>query len=98
MHAGVPIPQRLVQASLPSGTDESSITPRGGDGVQAVVAKHVRDEAGALENFREGCVANAEAAGIGAERGHYRALAVAGKAAPLHRTAARRHARLGMQM
>ena len=48
--------------------------------------------------FAKRRIADAQAAGIGAERRHHGALAVAGKAAPLHRAAARRHARLGMQM
>ena len=45
---------------------------------------------GVPEYFRERRVADAEAAGIGAERRHHRALAVAGKTAPLHRAAAGR--------
>ena len=63
-----------------------------------VVAEHMRHEARRPEYFRERRVADAQAAGIGAERRHHRALAVAGKTAPLHRAAARRHPRLGMQM
>ena len=50
------------------------------------------------EDFRERRIADAQAAGIGAERRHHGALAVAGKTAPLHRAAAGRDARLGMQM
>ena len=53
---------------------------------------------GGPEYFCERRVADAQAAGIGAERRHHRALAVAGKTAPLHRTAAGRDPRLGMQM
>ena len=53
---------------------------------------------GVPEYFRERGVANAEAAGIGAERRHHRALAVAGETSPLHRTAAAADPRLGMQM
>src|SRR5881227_724415 len=64
-----------------------SITPRGGDGVHAVVAEHMGHEA-RLEYLCEGRVADAEAAGIGAECRHHRALAIAGKAAPFHRAAA----------
>src|SRR3954463_7508542 len=43
-------------------------------------------------------VADAEAAGIGAEGGHHGAHPVAGEAAALHRTAARGDASLGMKM
>ena len=53
---------------------------------------------GVPKDFRESHIADAQAAGIGAERRHHRALAVAGKASPLHRAAARGDARLGMQM
>ena len=53
---------------------------------------------GVSEYFRKRRVANAQAAGIGAERRHHGALAVAGKTAPLHRTPAGRDARLRMQM
>src|SRR3954468_4623699 len=63
-----------------------------------VVAEHMRHETQGLEDLGEGVVANAQAAGIGAERRHYRALAIAGKASPLHGTSARGDARLRMQM
>src|SRR5712675_2099430 len=75
-----------------------SITPRGGDGVQPDIAEHMRHEARRLEYFRERRIADAETTGIGAERRHHGALAVAGEASPLHRTPARRHPRFGMQM
>src|SRR5215472_14417185 len=65
-------------------------TARGGDDVQAVVAEHMRHEFERLEYFREGRIADAQAAGVGAEGGHHRTLAIGGKAAPLHRPAARR--------
>src|SRR6185437_11999992 len=76
----------------------SSITPRRGDGVQAAVAEHMRHEAKRAEYSRECDVADAQAPGIGAERRHHRALAVAGKAASFHRAAAGGDARLGVQM
>jgi hypothetical protein len=66
--------------------------------VQSDIAEHMRHEAEALEYFRERSVTDAQAPGISAERRHHRALAVAGKAAALHRAAAGRHPRLGMQM
>ena len=66
--------------------------------MQAVVAEHMRHEFERLEYFREGRIADAQAAGVGAEGGHHRALAIGGKAAPLHRTAARGDARLGMKV
>src|SRR5882757_11547637 len=75
-----------------------SVAARGGDGVQAVIAEHMRHQARGLEYLCKRRIANAQAPGIGAERGHHRALAVAGKTAPLHRTSACRHPRLGMQM
>src|ERR1700731_3094282 len=75
-----------------------SITPRPGDGVQPDIAEHMRHEFEPLEYLFKRRVADAQAAGIGAERRHHGALAVAGKTAPLHRSAARRHPRLGMQM
>ena len=65
--------------------------------MQFAVAEHMRGEAGG-KNFRERRVADAQAAGVGAEGRHHGALAVAGKTAPLHRTAAGRHPRRGMQM
>ena len=64
----------------------SSIAARGGDGVQPEIAEHMRHQARGPENCCERRVADAEAAGVGAERRHHRALAVAGKAAPLHRS------------
>ena len=45
---------------------------------------------GVAKDFCERRIADAQAAGIGAERRHHRALAVAGKTSPLHRAAARR--------
>src|SRR3954464_11161156 len=63
-----------------------------------VVAEHMRHETQGLEDLGEGVVANAQASGISAERRHYRALAIAGKAPPLHRASARGDARLRMQM
>ena len=69
-----------------------------GDGVHAVVAEHVGHKTRRPKNFRKRHVANAETTGIGPERGHHGAFAVAGKAAPFHRAAARWHAGLGMQM
>src|SRR5579871_4839949 len=75
-----------------------SIAPRGCDRVHAVVAEHMRREIRRAEDFREGLIANAQPTGIGAEGGHDGALAVTGKAPPLHRTSARRHTRLGMKM
>jgi hypothetical protein len=66
--------------------------------VQPDIAEHMRHQARGLEDFFKGRVADAWAPGIGAERRHHGALAVAGKTAPLHRTAAGRHPRRGMQM
>src|SRR3954447_16655908 len=74
------------------------ITPRRGNRVQPIVAEHMRHEAWRAEDFGERRIADAEAAGVGAERRHHRALAIAGEASPLHRTAAGGDARLGMQM
>src|SRR3981081_1525860 len=75
-----------------------SITARGGDSVQPDIAEHMRHEAEVLEDFRKRDVADAEPAGIGAERRHYHALAIGGKTSPFHRTAAGGDAGLGMQM
>src|SRR5258706_2771355 len=58
----------------------------------------MRHEAERLEYFRKRRVADAQAAGIGAERRHHGTLAIAGKAPPLHRTPASGDARLRMQM
>src|SRR5207248_11410634 len=80
------------------GEADGSITPRGGDGVHAVVAEHVGHKARRSEYPCKRHVANAETTGIGAERRHHGALAVASKTAPFHRAAARWHAGLGMQM
>src|ERR1700732_3358053 len=66
--------------------------------MQAVVAEHMSREARRLEYFRESRVADAQAPGIGAECRHDRALAVAGKTAPLHPPRACRHPRLGMKV
>src|SRR3954447_3507164 len=71
---------------------------RGGDGVQAIVTEHVRHKGGFPENFCKLSITDAEAAGIGPEGRHHRALAVAGKTAPLHPAAAGGDARLRMQM
>src|SRR5262249_25435837 len=70
-----------------------SITPRRGDGMQPVVAEQVRHELQRPENLLEGAVADAQAPRIGAERRHHCALAIAGKAAPLHAPPAGRNAR-----
>src|ERR1700751_4656502 len=58
----------------------------------------MRHETQGLEYFCKRRVPNFEAAGKGTERRHYRALAVAGKASPLHRSATGAHPRLRMQM
>ena len=50
----------------------------------------MRHQARRAKDFREGRVADTETAGIGAEGRHHRALAVAGKAPPFDRAAARR--------
>src|ERR1700680_2904862 len=77
---------------------DRSVAARGGDRVQPGVAEHMRHEAQRLEYFRKRRVTNAQAPGIRSERRPHRALPVARKAPPLHRTSARRHARLRMQM
>src|SRR5262245_57252967 len=59
------------------------ITPRRDDGVQPVVAEHMRGKIGRAEDFRERNVADAQASRVGAERRHHGALAVTGKAAAL---------------
>src|SRR5580692_11243647 len=75
----------------------SLIAARRRNRVQPAIAEHMYHEAKRAEDFGKGLVANAQATGIGAERRHHRALAVAGKASSLHRTSTRRHPRLGMQ-
>src|SRR6476620_1972556 len=75
-----------------------SAATRCGDRVQPGVAQHVRHEAERGKYFRKRRIANAQAPGIGAERRHDGALAIAGKTPPLHRASARGHARLRMQM
>src|SRR3954466_7547318 len=66
--------------------------------MQPPVAQHMGHETESLEYFCEGKVADVEPAGVGAERGHHQPLAVASKAASLHRPAAGGNPRLGMQM
>src|SRR6201992_1795797 len=55
-------------------------------------------EARCSEDLGKRCVADVEAAGIGAEGRHHGALAIAGKTSSLHRAPAGRDTRLGMQM
>src|SRR5260370_21052108 len=71
---------------------------RGDDGVQSVVAEQMRHKLERLEDFFKRGVADAQAAGVGAEGRHYGALTVTGKAAPLHRATAPRYPRFRMQM
>ena len=66
--------------------------------MRPVVAEHMGDEGERPEYPRERRVADAQAPGIGAERRHHRALAVRGKAAPLHGAPAGGDARFRMQM
>ena len=66
--------------------------------MQPDIAEHVGHETQRLEDFCKRRVADGEAPGVGAEGRHHRAFAVAGKTAALHRAAARRHPRLGVQM
>src|SRR6266700_4720926 len=80
------------------GEGNCSIAPRRGDGMQPVVAEHMRDEFQRRKYLPKGVIADAEAAGIGTERRHNRALAVSGEAAPLYGAATRRHPRLRVQM
>src|SRR6478672_7933397 len=75
-----------------------SITARSRDRMYPVVTEHMRHKAGRTKNFREGHIANAQAAGIGAERGHHGALAIARKTPPLHRASPCGDAGLRMQM
>src|SRR5258705_12993566 len=80
------------------GSAAGSVAARCGNRVQPGVAEHMRHEAERLEYFRERRVANAQTSGIGTERRHHRALAIARKTPPLHRTSASGDARLRMQM
>src|SRR6478609_11449478 len=66
--------------------------------MHAAVAEQVRDKTVLWKYFCKRNIADAEAAGIGAEGGHHGALAVAGETAALHRAAARGDAGLGMKM
>jgi hypothetical protein len=51
--------------------------------VHAVIAQHMSHEAGRPEYPCKRAVADAQAPGVGAERGHHRALAVGSETAPL---------------
>lgn len=62
------------------------------------VAEHMGGKAERAEDRRKRCIADAEAAGIGAERRHDRAAVVAGEAAPVEGAATARNARLGVEM
>src|SRR6185312_3659010 len=94
LHDALPISR----APLPTLQSTALITPRRGDAVHAAIAEDVRHEGGRTENFGEGEIADAQAAGIGAEGRHHEALPVGGETTPLHGTSARRHPRLGMQV
>ena len=63
-----------------------------------LLAEHVRGERERAEQAEDGAIAHVEPAGIGAERRHDQAAAIAGEAAPAHRAAALRHPRDRMQM
>lgn len=66
--------------------------------MDAAVAEQMGDEAVSRKDLRKCDVADAEAAGIGAERRHHRSHPVGGEAAALHRSATRGDACLGMEM
>src|SRR5215471_13024182 len=70
----------------------------GGKRIDAALAHEMRGEGERAEHIGEGTVAHVEAAGIGAERRHHQARAVARKTAPAHAAPARAQARHRMQV
>ena len=66
--------------------------------MDAAVAEEMGDEAVLRKDPGEGSVADAEAAGIGAEGRHHGTHPVTGETAALHRATARGDARLRMQV
>jgi hypothetical protein len=76
-------PPQAGEAKYPT-LQQCSITSRRGDGVQAAIAEHMGHEARSLEYFSERRIADIQATGVGAERRHNGALAVAGETTPLH--------------
>src|SRR3954447_9227895 len=71
---------------------------RGREGVEPVLAKHVRVELARAEHRGERAVADVEPARVGAERRHHQCLAVAGEAAAGHRATTLCDARDWMQV
>src|SRR6185437_7178733 len=73
-------------------------TPLCGEGVEPVLAEHVRGERERAEQVGEGRVADVEAAGEGAESRHDETRFIGREAAAAHRAAAMSDARRRMQM
>src|SRR3954467_8099855 len=71
---------------------------RGREGVEPVLAEHVRVELARAEHRGERAVADVEPARVSPERRHHQRLAVAGEAAAGDRTATLRDARDRMQV
>src|SRR5947209_3534265 len=88
----------LNQPVLSEPRRRRSVAARGRDRVHTTIAKQMRRETRGLEYFLERRVANAQAAGISAERRHHCAEAVTGKTPPLQRPPAGGDARLRMQV
>src|SRR5947209_1486984 len=98
MPGPLPPQQRSQGAALVRARTERSVTARGRDRVHAIVAEHMRHEPWRLKYFPERGVANVQAPGIGPERRHHRARAIADETAPLQRAAPGGNARLWMEM